>query len=62
MSNILASPNQEKHLHIENYEDYDVCKRRQDEEEISALGTHNVLNMSHSLRKVLNITERNREQ
>ncbi len=62
MRYILTSPNQEQHLHIENYEDYYVSKRRQNEEQISALGTHNVLNMSHSLRKVLNIAKRNGKQ
>ncbi len=62
MGYILTSPNQEQHLHVEDYEDYYVCKRRQDEEQISALGTHNVLNMGHSLRKVLNIAKRNGEQ
>ena len=62
MSDILTPPNQEKHLHVKYYKDYDVCKRRQNEEQISALRAHNVLNMSHSLGKVLNIAKGDGEQ
>lgn len=56
---VLASPDQEQHLHVEDNEDHDVGERRHDEEQISTLRTHYALNMRHSLRKVLYIAQRN---
>jgi hypothetical protein len=62
VGDVLAPPHEEQHLHIEDDEDHDIRQRREDEEKVPALRTHDVLDVRHRLREVLDIAQRYRQQ
>jgi hypothetical protein len=49
VDDVLASPNQEQHLHVEYDENYDIGEGGQDKEKVSTFRTHYILDMRHGL-------------
>ena len=60
VSEVVAPPDQEEDLHVEDYEENDIGQGGQDKEEISTFRPHDVLYMVHCLREVFNVAERQR--